>query len=161
MNHGAAIVLFHMDMRKLLPLFLAWFVITGVLLVLGYMLLITGSAFGVSVPHLAWKRRPAIRRARRGITEVARQRVPNAEVVCFQGASAISPWHLGFCIRTGTDEDRDLLRRDPQIHQEFRNALVRAGYPMNAVLVVPFGIESQETVDRDYGGSWDKRTETP
>ena len=160
MKHGAAVVLLHMDMQKLIPLFLAWFLITGVLLALVYELLIMGSAFGVTVPHLGWRRRPAIRRARRGIREVARQRVPNAEVVSFQGATAISPWHLGFCIRTGTDKDRDLLRRDPQIDQQFRNALVRAGYPMNAVLVVPFGIESQETVDRDYGGSWDVRTAT-
>ena len=55
----------------------------------------------------AW---PAIRRARRGIREIVRQRIPHAEVYSSQGATAISSGYLGFCIRTKTDKERDLLR---------------------------------------------------
>jgi hypothetical protein len=108
-----------------------------------------------------WKLWPAIRRARREIKKVARRRVPGAEVFSGQGATAINPGHLSFCIWTGTDKDRDLLRQDPEIHKEFRSALARAGYPTDTDPVVHFGIESQETVDRDYGGSWDEATRMP
>ena len=108
-----------------------------------------------------WKLWPAIRRARRQIEKAARQRVPSARVFSSQGATAIGPGHLGFCIKTNTDRERDLLRQDPDIHKEFRDALARAGYPTDTVPVVRFGIESQETVDRDYGGSWYQASQGP
>jgi hypothetical protein len=108
-----------------------------------------------------WKLWPAIRRARRDIRKVARQRIPNAQVYSSQGATAISAGHLSFCIRTDTDKERDLLRQDPDIHRQFRDALIRAGYPKETHPVVHFSIESQETVDRDYGGSWDEASQMP
>jgi hypothetical protein len=67
----------------------------------------------------------------------------------------------GFLIATPTDNERDLLRQAPDTHQQFCDALLRAGYPQEAVSGVHFRIESQETVDRDYGGSWDEATEMP
>jgi hypothetical protein len=133
---------------------LGWFVIAIVLLpLLGVVALIRST--------LDWRLWPAIRRARREIRNTARQRVPNAEVSIIQGATAISPGHLSFCIRTDTDKERDLLRQDPEIHKQFRNALVNAGYPTNTVPVVHLDIESQETVDREYGGSWHEPSEMP
>ena len=108
-----------------------------------------------------WRLWPSIRRARREIREVARQRIPKAEVFTHEGATALNPGHLAFCITTATDKERDLLCEDPEIYQQFRNALLRAGYPQDTVPVVHFGIESQETVDRDYGGSWSERTQMP
>jgi hypothetical protein len=97
---------------------------------------------------------PAIRRARRELKGIARQRVPNAKVYTHQGATAISPGYLFFGIKTVTDEERDRLSQDPRIHEQFRAALVRAGYPTETIPVVHFGVQSQETVDRDFGGSW-------
>jgi hypothetical protein len=141
-------------MQKLL----VWFLIGSLLLVLGYWLLVMGAALGLIAPHIDWRRWPAIRRARRGIREAVRQQVPDAEVFSYQGATKSNPGHLSFSIRTASDRERDLLRQDPDIHTQFRNALVRAGYPTNTIPVVHFGIESQETVDRDYGGSWDQAT---
>jgi len=146
-----------MDMLKLL----AWFLVASVLVVMGYVFLVSGSAIGLIARRLDWKRWPAIRRARRGIRDVARQRVPNAEVVSVRGATAMSPGYLSFCIRTDTDKDRDFLRQDPEIHQQVRKALARAGYPTDTAPVVHFGIESQETVDRDYGGTWDEASQMP
>ncbi len=130
----------------------------GIILVVVALLLssVMGAAIGVIALDIDWKRWPAIRRARRGIREIVRQRVPNAEVFSYQGATKINPGHLSFSIRTASDKERELLRQDPEIHTQFRNALVRAGYPTNTVPVVHFGIESQETVDREYGGNWDE-----
>ncbi len=133
---------------------LAWLLTAVVLLLLLRGLTLIGSAYD-------WKRWPAIRRARVGIREVARQRVPNAEVVSLQRATAINPRRLSFCIMTSTDEDRDLLCQNPQIYVQFRDALARAGYPTRTAPVVHFIIESQETVDRDYGGSWVQCTRRP
>jgi hypothetical protein len=134
---------------------LSWFLIAFVLL------LVFGFVKMFFVDRFNWRLWPAIRRARRDIRKVARQRIPDAEVYSSQGATAISAGYLSFCIRTDTDKQRDLLRQDPDIHRQFRDALIRAGYPQDTDSVVHFGIESQETVDRDYGGSWHEASQMP
>jgi hypothetical protein len=60
-----------------------------------------------------------------------------------------------------TDKQRTILSEEPEIHKQFRDALVKAGYPPATVPVVHFAIQSQETVDRDYGGSWDEAGQMP
>jgi hypothetical protein len=124
------------------------------------LVLLLGFARVISTTY-AWRLWPAIRRARREIEKAVRQRVPDAEVVSSQGTTAINPGYLHFAIKTKTDRERDLLRQDPNLHKEFRDALARVGYPTNTVPVVHFGIESQETVDRDYGGSWYQASQGP
>lgn len=108
-----------------------------------------------------WRLLPAIRRAKQAMREIVRRRIPSADVFSHQGATAISPGNLSFSIRTATDKERDLLCGDPEIYQQLCDALRRAGYPQGTVPVVKFGIESQETVDRDYGGSWSERGQMP
>jgi len=100
-----------------------------------------------------WKLWPTIRRARREVKKLARQRCPNAKVFSF-GATDIDPRHLAIWITANTDEQRDRLRQDSILHQQFRDALLQAGYPPAAVPLVGFVFESQETVDRDFGGNW-------
>ena len=73
----------------------------------------------------------------------------------------IDPRYLTFWIATKTDRERDQLRRDAGLPQELRDALLRAGYLPDAVPMVHFLIESQETVDRDYGGNWYEAKEMP
>jgi hypothetical protein len=92
---------------------------------------------------------------------VARQRVPNAGTFSLQGATAIDPGNVDFWITTATDKERDLLCQDPDIYKEFGNAILRAGFPQDAVSRVHFRIQSQETVDREYGGRWREATEMP
>lgn len=104
---------------------------------------------------------PAIQRAKREIRKAARRRFANARVFSRQGATRISPGHLAFCILTDTDEQRDRLRQDPKIYEDFRDALIKAGYPVNTNPAVHLGIQSQETVDREYGGSWQEASEMP
>ena len=50
----------------------------------------------------------------------------------------------------------------PQKLKKLENRkILRVGYPADAVPFVHFRIESQETVDRDYGGSWVEESEMP
>jgi hypothetical protein len=106
----------------------------------------------------SWKLWLAVRRARREIERIARHHCPTAKAFSRQGAT---PRHLSFRIVTTTDKERDRMRAEPNLHQQFCNALVHAGYPSDAVPSVHFRIESQETVDRDYGGSWQEEGEMP
>jgi hypothetical protein len=93
-----------------------------------------------------------IRRAKRAIREIAGRYCPIARVFSF-GATNISPRFLAIYVTTWTDEERDLLRSQPDLKDEFRQALFAAGYPAWAVPHVGLAFESQETVN-DFGGSW-------
>jgi hypothetical protein len=53
------------------------------------------------------------------------------------------------------------MRREADLYEKFRSVLVRVGYPSEVIPAVKFRIESQETVDRDYGGSWWEESENP
>lgn len=108
-----------------------------------------------------WKLFPAIWRARAELREVARKRVPNANIFSVQEATAIDSRLVDFWITTDTDKERDLLAADPEIYIHFCDALARAGYPPSAITGVHFRIQSQETVDREYGGRWREATSMP
>jgi hypothetical protein len=53
------------------------------------------------------------------------------------------------------------MRGESQLYQQLSGVLLHVGYPADAVPFVHFRIESQETVDRDYGGSWVDESELP
>jgi len=78
-----------------------------------------------------------------------------------QGATRIDPRHLAIWITTKTDTERDRLRSDQTLHQQLCDSMLLVGYSSDAVPLVHFVIESQETVDRDYGGSWREAAEMP
>ena len=105
------------------------------------------------MPKLNWKLWLTIRRARGEVKKLARRRCPDAKVFSF-GATDIDPRHLAIWITTRTDEERDRLRQDTSLHQQIRDALLQVGYPGAAVPLVALTFESQETVDRDFGGNW-------
>lgn len=102
-----------------------------------------------------------ISRAVDQITEIARRRSLDTEVFVRRGAIKIAPQHLAFWIATKTDDERDRLRSDPDLLPELHKALIDAGYPSESVRLVHFLVESQETVDREYGGSWSEAMEMP
>jgi hypothetical protein len=92
-------------------------------------------------------------RAKREIQRIARRYCRQARVFIF-GAIHLHPRHIAIWIATQTDEERDLMRASHELLPEFRRILLAAGYPPVAVPDVGFEFESQQTVDRDYGGSW-------
>jgi hypothetical protein len=108
-----------------------------------------------------WRLWFSVLRAKREMKSIVRRLYPEALVLSRQGATAISPKHLAFCILTNTDNERDLLRRDPETYHQLRDALLRSGYPHDAIPLVHFGIQSRETVDRDYQGDWHEAAEMP
>lgn len=84
------------------------------------------------------------RRARREVNEVARQHCLNAKVFRFDSVH-INPERLWFIgIKTKTDEERERFRFDSGLHQQLREALLRAGYPISVVRLVFFIFESQQ-----------------
>ena len=119
-------------MLKLLGGLLAVIVI---LFVLGIVGLINSS--------VDWKLRPTIRRAKREVKRLARQRCPKADVFSF-GATKIDPRYLAIWITTKTDEERDGLRQDADFHRRIRDALSHAGYPEGAVPLVGFGLSPKK-----------------
>lgn len=96
---------------------------------------------------------PVIAAAARKIVALARERVASAGIFHF-GAVDIHPKHLAYWITTATDAERDRLAGDADLQDEFRRVLLRSGYPADAVLEVGFAFQSEETVQRDYGGNW-------
>ncbi len=70
------------------------------------------------------------------------------------GVPYIDPRHLLFIIRTDTDAERDELRSDPSLTETLRGTLVPNGYPAVAAPLVRFDFQSEETVKRDFKGSW-------
>lgn len=93
-----------------------------------------------------------IERAERGLLDLISKRVRGAKV--FSIGVGLSPEHLALWIRTSTDNDRDALRADAGILLSMREILRKEHYPKEAIEKVELAIESDETVDRDWGGRW-------
>jgi hypothetical protein len=98
-----------------------------------------------------WKLWLATRRAKRGIELVARSYCPTAKVFKWRG-SAIRP--PSFSVETATDQQRDRILEEPNLYRQFCDAARDAGFSSDLVARIRFRVESRETLDRDYGGSW-------
>jgi hypothetical protein len=70
------------------------------------------------------------------------------------GANYIHPGFLVFWIRIQSDKERDRLRSDVQLMHRLRQTLIEAGYPEEGRNDVDINFESQETINREYGGNW-------
>ena len=82
-------------------------------------------------------------------------RFPSVRVFSTPGASLIDLERIHFVIATDTDEEAEGLRKDyPSLYSQLCEAMIRVGYPSAAVPLLRFPVESQQTVDREFGGSW-------
>ena len=79
----------------------------------------------------------------------------NCKRVFHIGAIDINPESLAIWIVTQTDKEKIILRNNYlKINSEVKGLLIEAGYPIEAINYTGVDFESQETVDRDYKGSW-------
>lgn len=70
------------------------------------------------------------------------------------GAYDIHPRHLAFWLTFDRDGARDAFLADAALIGEMRAKLLDLGYPAEGVPHAGITAESQETVDRDFEGSW-------
>ena len=58
-------------------------------------------------------------------------------------------------IATDTDKQAEYLRQDyPGLYSQLCEAMIQVGYSRSEVPLLRFPVESQEAVDREFGGSW-------
>ena len=113
----------------------------------------TGLAIGLIVRYLNNKALRQLRRARKEFLKAVRQRLPITDVFTVDGNFK----HPVIWITTASDFERDRLRQDENVPDQFRTALVHVGYSTEDIPLAQFVFESQQTVNRDFGGSWSKR----
>ncbi len=70
------------------------------------------------------------------------------------GAYEIHPRHLVFWVCVKTDAERQALQSQSDFWIQTRELLVRYNYPPEGREGVYFGVESEETVDREANGNW-------
>ena len=106
----------------------------------------------------SWKLWLATRRAKRAIELVARRYSPTAKAFKWRGSAILPP---SFCIEIATDQQRDRILQELNLYGQFCEAARDAGFPSDLVPRIRFRVESRETLDRDYGGSWWEAMEMP
>jgi hypothetical protein len=122
-------------------------------ILLGLLLAIAALIFVGYVGGVGWSLYPTIIRSRRAIRKILKKRGFSFRVHSF-GATSIDPQYLCICINVDTDSERDSLRENTELIDQFREAMLRVGYPAESVPLVGFSFESQQTVDRDFAGNW-------
>jgi hypothetical protein len=66
----------------------------------------------------------------------------------------VHPYEVWVWLVTVSDAERDLLGEELPFLEEIREVLTAAGLPPGDAVLEGTTAQSQETVDRDYGGSW-------
>lgn len=66
----------------------------------------------------------------------------------------VEPYRVSAWLATATDAERDKLGRDQPFLTEVRDVVASEGLPSGRARVNATVAQSQETVDRDYEGSW-------
>jgi hypothetical protein len=70
------------------------------------------------------------------------------------GAYYIHPKHLAVIVQVQTDREKQQLTSAPVFFDELRSELAAVNYPIEGRDGVGFAVESHETVDREFNGSW-------
>src|ERR1700742_4108964 len=98
--------------------------------------LITLAVVLIALGHIGgmgWSLYPAILKSRRAIRKLLRVNGYGFIRVSSLGASSIDPKYFCVCIDVVTDEERDALIANEKLTGDFRDALIRSGYPEASV----------------------------
>lgn len=96
---------------------------------------------------------PTVHRVLESVRAILKRKGVQATISSY-GATHIDPKYLVVLLMLETDRERNAITADRDFRERFRQALVDADYPRMARDQVQFVAESQETVDRDFGGNW-------
>jgi hypothetical protein len=102
---------------------------------------------------MGWNLIGPIWKTRRGVRQLIRRDFPDADVSSM-GMSSIDPKYFCILINVKTDREKHRLLEDGELDNKIRQIALSAGYPEESVPLISFSIESQQTVDRDFNGSW-------
>jgi hypothetical protein len=130
-----------------------WLVVTGSLILALLLLMFLSAILDHYRNMVGWDLVLPIRRARRNVRKIVLPICPSARVSRI-GVSHIDPKHFCILIDVTRDAEKHSLLQNREFERAMRQAVLDAGYPVDAVPLVGFSIESQETVDRDFGGNW-------
>lgn len=90
------------------------------------------------------------RARRRLLRAYADAGVTDIQLVGYMRLAGVAAW---FC--TATDDERDKLASHlPELERRFREILGEIGFPEAQVAECTVTVESQDTVDRDWGSNW-------
>jgi hypothetical protein len=92
--------------------------------------------------------------AKHRILRITKQHGVQPKGIWWIGAIDINPRHLVFWVATDRDSERDALLADQSFIRDCLKALAASGYPREAASLAHITAESQQTVDRDFGGNW-------
>jgi hypothetical protein len=88
------------------------------------------------------------------IHRVAKEHGVTPKFIWWIGAIDLDPKHLVFWIAADRDSERDELLADQTFRSDCIDAIIATGYPPDAARFTGIAIESQQTVDREFGGNW-------
>jgi hypothetical protein len=123
---------------------------------IGTATLIAFFVWSIVISHYAgmgWDLVRPIWKTRRGVRKLLCRNFPDAKVSSM-GMSSIDPRYFCILIDVKTDSEKRELLEDTDLRKSIRQAALDAGYPAESVPLIEVSIESQQTVDRDWGGNW-------
>jgi len=123
---------------------------------IGIVALIAYFTLSIIVNHyqsMGWDLVRPIWRIRRGVRKLVQRSLPNAKVSSM-GMSSIDPRYFCVLIDVDTDSEKRQLLDDKDFDGKIRKIALDAGYPELSIPLFSVSIESQQTVDRDWGGNW-------
>ncbi|HWZ34736.1 MAG TPA: hypothetical protein VNW51_01180 [Mucilaginibacter sp.] len=91
---------------------------------------------------------------KKAIKRTASSASDESVTILWYGAYDIDPKHLIYWITIKSDNQKNRLESDKELHRKLRNLLIEYDYPENARDSVGIEFESQETVDRESNGNW-------
>lgn len=124
---------------------LLWLLAKAALVIAGLVLLVV--LWGWRKP----KQRFRIMRLTKQARAVAGQQVPVLRTSWIGSPASLRGFYVRFVV--ATDSEGDVLLRD-RFRKEFARLVEQHGLSVKAGRGVRFGVDSQQTVHRDFGGNW-------